>query len=64
MTPALLVGALLIGGLPLAVVPPFGAMLALSLAAALALVAALDPAEEPPPEEVTTAAIFALHGHV
>ena len=40
--------------------------LILSLAAALALIATLDPpgAEEPPPEADTTAAIFALHGYV
>src|SRR3954468_18845087 len=37
--------------------PPVEAVLVLALAAALALVAAADPAEAPPPEEVSTAAI-------
>ena len=57
MSPALLAGAL-----PPAL--PAEAGLVLALGSLLALVLALGPAEEPPPEEVTTAAIFALHGHV
>ena len=43
---------------------PVEAALLLLLATALACLAALDPAEPPPSDEVTTAAIFALHGHV
>jgi hypothetical protein len=43
---------------------PAEAALLLVLASGLAAMATLGPAEPPPPEEVTTAAIFALHGHV
>jgi hypothetical protein len=43
---------------------PAEAALLLALASGLAAMATLGPAEPPPPEEVTTAAIFALHGHV
>ena len=44
--------------------PPAEAVLLLALAAGLAAMARLGPAEPPPSAEVTTAAIFALHGHV
>ena len=43
---------------------PAEALLPLVPAAFLAAAAQLGPAEPPPPEEVATAAIFALHGHV
>ena len=43
---------------------PAEAAMLLALASGLAVMTSLGPAEEPPPEEVTTAAIFALHGHV
>jgi hypothetical protein len=43
---------------------PAEALLPLVPAAVLVAMARLGPAEPPPPEEVTTAAIFALHGHV
>ena len=43
---------------------PVEAVLLLTLATALVALAALGPAEAPPSYEVTTAAIFALHGHV
>jgi hypothetical protein len=53
----------LLGGDTLPALPPEAGLL-LVLGAGLALGASLGPAEPPPPEEVTTAAIFALHGHV
>lgn len=43
---------------------PMEAGLLLVLAASLATMAWLGPAEEPPSEEVTTAAVFALHGYL
>ncbi|TDH62644.1 hypothetical protein E2C06_10955 [Dankookia rubra] len=43
---------------------PAEALLPMVPAAFLAALASLGPAEPPPPEEVTAAAIFALHGHV
>ncbi|MFC7476036.1 hypothetical protein ACFQS7_16825 [Dankookia sp. GCM10030260] len=43
---------------------PAEAGLLLALAAGLAAMVTLGPAEAPPSEEVTAAAIFALHGHV
>lgn len=43
---------------------PVESSLLLALAAGLALVALTGPAEPAPSEEVTTAAIFAVHGHV
>jgi hypothetical protein len=58
MTQALLPSALLLPVLPVE------AALVLTLAAGIALMAALGPAEDPPSEEVTAAAIFAVHGHV
>jgi hypothetical protein len=65
MTYALLPAAPVLSSIDLpSMVLPAEAMLVLTLAVALALVAALGPAEEPPSEEVTTAAIFAVHGHV
>ena len=44
--------------------PPAEVLPLLAVAAGLAAMARLGPAEPPPPEEVTTAAIFAVHGHV
>jgi hypothetical protein len=43
---------------------PAEAVLLLTLAAGLALVLTLGPMEAPPAEEVTTAAVFAIHGYV
>ncbi|WP_431268265.1 hypothetical protein [Dankookia sp. P2] len=43
---------------------PAEALLPLAPAVLLAVLGRLGPAEPPPSEEVTTAAIFALHGHV
>ncbi|MCB4822569.1 hypothetical protein [Roseicella aerolata] len=58
MTPSLLLAALPVPALPVE------SALVLTLAAAAALMAALGPAEAPPPAEASSAAIFALHGHV
>ncbi|MDO9711131.1 hypothetical protein [Paracraurococcus lichenis] len=55
--------SLLLASLALPVLPPEAALV-LALAGALALLAAAGPAETPPSEDVTTAAIFAFHGHV
>jgi hypothetical protein len=44
--------------------PPPEAALVLALGAALVALAALGPVEAPPSAEVTSAAIFAMHGHV
>jgi hypothetical protein len=58
MMPSLLLATLPVPALPV------GSALVLTLAAAAALMAALGPAETPPSAEASSAAVFALHGHV